>query len=151
MSGQIGRSSVTEGALVTASQSTALATIKQLDPLYVDLAQPSSELLNLRRKAISSGTQPSLDGIEILLDDGAVAEHTASLQFSEVTVNESTGSVTVRALLPNPDKQLLPGMFVRANVPTEIMPQAVASAGIATQSISLEHMAESILKESARG
>lgn len=115
ISGRIGKSNVTEGALVTAGQASTLATIHQLDPIYVDLAQPAKELLNLRRLAMSGAlTRDSLGQVHLRLEDGSLYEHAGTMQFSEMSVNESTGNVTVRALVPNPDNLLLPGLFVRA-------------------------------------
>ncbi|GLQ05106.1 efflux RND transporter periplasmic adaptor subunit [Sneathiella chinensis] len=120
ISGQIGASSYTEGALVTASQSSALATITQLDPIYVDVTQAGGKLLRIK-DAIASGRITGLDDHEIdvrlILDaSGQEYAHTGKLQFSEVTVNETTGTVRLRAVFPNPDKVLLPGMFVRGFV-----------------------------------
>ncbi|MDX3774335.1 efflux RND transporter periplasmic adaptor subunit [Chromatiaceae bacterium AAb-1] len=126
ISGRIGRSSVTEGALLTANQAQVLATIRQLDPIYVDLTQSSSELLKLRRQ-LSQGnlqTKPQHD-VVLLLDDGSKYEHQGALQFSEVNVDPSTGMVTLRAVFPNSDGQLLPGMFVRAMVEHAVDPDAV--------------------------
>lgn len=115
ISGRIGKSNVTEGALVTAGQAAALATIHQLDPIYVDVAQPAKALLKLRRQAMAGTLQrDDLGKVQILMEDGSLYEHAGTMQFSEMSVNESTGSVTVRALVPNPDHLLLPGLFVRA-------------------------------------
>jgi membrane fusion protein (multidrug efflux system) len=120
ISGRIGRSSVTEGALVTANQSTPLATITQLDPIYVDVTQSSTELLRLRRDIAAGKIQGADDNqapVNLFLDDAGTAyEHPGQLKFSEVTVNESTGSVRLRAVFPNPRQELLPGLFVRAVV-----------------------------------
>ncbi len=117
--GRIGRSTVTQGALVTANQATALATVRQLDPIYVDVTQSSAELLRLKRE-LGKGEVQRPDKlsaqVELVLEDGSVYAHKGTLEFSEVTVDESTGSVTLRALFPNPEQQLLPGMFVRARV-----------------------------------
>ncbi len=117
ISGRIGKSSVTAGALVTANQGAALATVQQLDPIYVDLTQSSAELLTLR-KALQSGKLESTEGlpVTILLEDGTRYEHDGKLAFSEVTVDPSTGSFALRVLVPNPDHVLLPGMYVRALV-----------------------------------
>lgn len=119
ISGRIGRSSVTQGALVTARQSDALATIQQLDPIYVDVTQSSADLLRLKGEMASgklTGVDPDKAKVTLILEDGSTYNHTGSLKFSEVTVNESTGSVTLRAEFANPDEKLLPGMFVRAVV-----------------------------------
>ncbi|SJN54349.1 Multidrug resistance protein MexA precursor [Vibrio ruber DSM 16370] len=123
ISGRIGKSSVTEGALVTTNQTNYLATIQQLDPLYVDLSQSSNELLKLRKQTV--GGDKKLSGIKLSLDDGTQIEQEATLQFADVTVNEKTGTVNLRALLPNPDQVLLPGLYVRADVPTEYREKAI--------------------------
>lgn len=118
--GRIGRSNVTAGALVTANQAQAMATIRQLDPIFVDLTQSSNELRQLRQ-AMAAGEleQVSEDQarITLLLEDGSAYGQAGTLQFSEYAVDESTGSVTLRALFPNPDGDLLPGMFVRGRLP----------------------------------
>lgn len=117
ISGRIGISSVTQGALVTTNQATALATIQQLDPIYVDLTQSVSELLSLR-KSLAAGTMESTDDlpVTILLEDGSRYPHAGKLAFSEVSVEPTTGSVRLRVVVPNPDHLLLPGMYVRASV-----------------------------------
>jgi len=119
ISGRIGLSSVTEGAYVQASSATLLATIQQLDPIYVDVAQSSVELLRLRRAFESGqlhrvGREEAL--VSLVLEDGSPYGPKGSLQFSDVTVDQSTGSVTVRAIFPNQRAELLPGMFVRARL-----------------------------------
>jgi membrane fusion protein, multidrug efflux system len=117
ISGVISKSSVTEGALVNAGQADVLASILQLDPIYVDVSQSAEELLTLRRAIISGDvTNTETAKVRLLLNDGSVYEHEGKLQFSEVGVNESTGTVTLRAQFPNPDRLLLPGMFVRAQL-----------------------------------
>jgi len=120
ISGRIGRSSLTAGALVTANQATALVTIRQLDPIYVDLTQSYEELRSLRA-AMSSGDLEMVGkdqaSVELALPDGTVYPHNGTLQFSEYAVDEQTGTVALRALVPNPDGALLPGMFVRARLP----------------------------------
>jgi membrane fusion protein, multidrug efflux system len=119
ISGRTGRSSVTEGALVTANQSTSLLTVTQLDPVYVDLTQPSTTLVRLKRE-LAAGQIRRVDGnvasAKLLLEDGTAYETPGTLQFSEVTVDQGTGSVTLRAIFPNPQGFLLPGMFVRATI-----------------------------------
>ena len=114
IAGQIGRSAVTEGALLTANQTQVMATIRQLDPIYVDLTQSSSELLRLKRQ--HSGDNSEKVSVDLLLDDGSEYAHKGSLQFSEVNVDPSTGMVTLRAVFPNETGDLLPGMFVRARL-----------------------------------
>jgi membrane fusion protein, multidrug efflux system len=117
ISGRIGRSSVTDGALVTANQLAALATIQQLSSMYVDVTQSSAELLHLKQ-SLASGLLKSNGAAQarakLLLEDGSPYPLTGILKFSEVTVDQSTGSVTLRAIFPNPKQVLLPGMFVRA-------------------------------------
>jgi membrane fusion protein (multidrug efflux system) len=117
ISGRIGRSSVTNGALVTASQPAALAIIQQLSPIYVDVTQSSAELLRLKQN-LASGLLKSNGAAQakarLLLEDGSPYPLTGTLKFSEVTVDQSTGSITLRAIFPNPKHTLLPGMFVRA-------------------------------------
>lgn len=116
ISGRIGKSNVTQGALVTAEQSTALATIQQLDPLYVEVNQSSSDWLALRQ-AIDSGRVQS-DGTpattKILLEDGTEYGYAGSMQFADVTVDPATGNFLLRVIVPNPKLWLLPGMYVRA-------------------------------------
>jgi membrane fusion protein (multidrug efflux system) len=117
ISGRIGRSAVTEGALVTANQSTPLATVQQLDPIYVDVVQSSAQLLRLQRElSIGNLENDQAATVRLHLEDGSEYPEKGRLQFSEVTVDEGTGSVTLRAEFPNPHNQLLPGMFVRALV-----------------------------------
>jgi membrane fusion protein (multidrug efflux system) len=116
ISGRIGRSSVTNGALVTASQAAPLATIQQLDPVYVDVTQSSTEMLRLRQ-ALESGQLRSTDhqaSVKLTLDDNSAYPESGVLKFSEAFVEPNTGSVTLRTLFPNPKLTLLPGMFVRA-------------------------------------
>ena len=118
ISGRIGRSTVTPGALVTAEQTTALATIQSLNPIYVDVTQSADALLKLRQ-ALSGGQldrAPTSAQVKLLLSDGTPYAQQGELKFSEVTVDQSTGSVTLRAVFPNPHDVLLPGMFVRAQL-----------------------------------
>lgn len=117
ISGRIGRSIVTPGALVTAGQSAALATVQQLDTIYVDVTQSSAELLRLKRDLASgqlkaAGTDQA--SVKLLLEDGSLYPEAGKLQFSDVTVDQSTGSITLRAVFPNSRRDLLPGMYVRA-------------------------------------
>lgn len=118
ISGRIGKSSVTEGALVTSNQANALATVQQLDPIYVDVTQSSNDFLRLK-KELANGTLEQEGGkakAELVLENGQVYAQKGSLEFSDVTVDESTGSITIRAVFPNPKGDLLPGMFVRARL-----------------------------------
>jgi membrane fusion protein (multidrug efflux system) len=119
ISGNIGASSVTPGALVTANQTTALATVTQLDPIYVVLNEPATTLIRLRREMAAGQLQTASDGtaqVTLKLEDGSTYAQPGKLQFSEVTVSETTGTVLVRAIFPNADHLLLPGMFVRAEL-----------------------------------
>jgi len=114
--GRIGRSSITPGALVTANQTTALATVTQLDPIYVDVTQPATTLLRLRRELADGKLQtagPNQAKVELVLEDGSKYPVEGTLQFSEVTVDQGTGTVVLRAIFPNPDHTLLPGLYVR--------------------------------------
>ena len=128
ISGRIGRSSVTTGALVEANQKISLATIQQLDAIYVDLTQSAAEMLRMK-KNLGSGLLKDAGKdrtkIKLLLEDGTPYPQTGELKFSEVTVDQSTGSVTLRAVFPNPAQSLLPGMFVRAVVPEGVNEQAI--------------------------
>lgn len=116
ISGRIGRSVVTTGALVTASQPTALATIQKLDPVYVDVTQSTANLLKLREKLAAGKLKKDARGavVKLFLEDGKVYPLGGTLKFSDVTVNPGTGSVTIRTVFPNPKGILLPGMYVRA-------------------------------------
>ncbi|SEB25639.1 efflux RND transporter periplasmic adaptor subunit [Variovorax sp. YR216] len=125
ISGRIGTSSVTAGALVTAGQTTALATIRALDPMYVDLTQSSASLLRLRRALAGSAVQAGSTTAKLKLEDGTDYVHAGTLQFSEVAVDEATGSVTLRAQFPNPEGTLLPGMYVRAVLDQAVDPKAI--------------------------
>jgi len=128
ISGRIGRSSVTNGALVTASQPAALATIQQLSPIYVDVTQSSAELLRLKQN-LASGLLKSNGAaqatVNLLLEDGSAYPLPGTLKFSEVTVDQSTGSITLRAIFPNPKQTLLPGMFVRAILEEGVSERAI--------------------------
>jgi len=128
ISGRISRSAYTQGALLTTDQTTALATIQKLDPIYVDITQSSAELLDLKL-AMQGGrlTQngPADARVTLLLDNGTPYNETGTLQFSEVTVDPTTGAVTLRAIFPNPAGVLLPGMFVRATIVEGIQNSAI--------------------------
>lgn len=128
IAGRTGRASVTPGALVTANQATALVTVTQLDPILVDLTQPSAVLLQQRRDVESGALRrPSADRAvaRLVLEDGSDYPHAGEVQFSEVIVDQGTGSVTLRAVFPNPDQLLLPGMFVRARVEEGVTDRAI--------------------------
>lgn len=127
ISGRIGKSAVTEGALVQSGQSTALATVQQLDPMYVDVTQSSDQFLRLRSE-LASGKLKQTDGkakVTLVLDNGQTFNQTGTLEFSDVSVDQTTGSITLRAIIPNPDHSLLPGMFVRAKLDEGTDPEAL--------------------------
>jgi len=136
ISGRIGRSSVTEGALVTAQQPVSIATVQQLDPVYVDVPQSTADVLRLRRSLeegkLAHGGK-TLNKAHLLLEDGAIYPWEGALQFRDVTVDPTTGSVILRIVFPNPKGVLLPGMFVRAvveegvNKQTILVPQQAVS------------------------
>ena len=123
IAGRIGISSVTPGALVTAQQDTALATIRGLSEMYVDLTRSSADLLRLRKQTLSSNDNTL--SVSLTLEDGSTYSEKGRLALTEVAVDESTGSVTLRAVFPNPQQQLLPGMFVRAKVDEGVMDDAI--------------------------
>ncbi|WP_341962409.1 efflux RND transporter periplasmic adaptor subunit [Pseudomonas sp. RC10] len=128
ISGRIGRSLVTEGALVSNGQADAMATIQQLDPIYVDVIQSSSEMLRLRRELESGKLQKAGDNaakVKLTLEDNSQYPADGKLEFSEVSVDQTTGSVTLRAVFPNPNHTLLPGMFVHARLQSGVNEQAI--------------------------
>lgn len=128
IAGRIGRSAVTAGALVTANQAQALATVQQLDPIYVDLTQSSAELLRMRRELEAGRLKASAKGdvpVKLVLEDGSEYAAEGRLALSEVTVDEGTGSVTLRAQFPNAKGVLLPGMYVRARLPQGTRSEAI--------------------------
>lgn len=134
ISGRIGKSSVTQGALVTANQVAPLATVQQLDPIYVDLNQSSAELLQLRKSLAAGKFKGARDlPVTVLLEDGTRYEHEGKLAFTDVTVDPATGSVTLRVLVPNPENVLLPGGYVRALIGSGVRQEAllVPQQGIA--------------------
>ncbi|MCA8424835.1 efflux RND transporter periplasmic adaptor subunit [Burkholderia seminalis] len=119
ITGRVGISQVTPGAYVQASQATLMSTVQQLDPVYVDLTQSSLEGLKLRQDVQSGRLKTSGPGaakVSLILEDGKTYSEAGKLQFSDVTVDQTTGSVTIRAVFPNPGRVLLPGMFVRARI-----------------------------------
>lgn len=128
ISGRIGKSSITDGALVTAYQLAPLAVIQQLDPIYVDVSQSSAELLRLRRSMESGSLSPNGETskrVWLLLEDGTPYPQEGTLQFRDVTVDPTTGSFTLRIVVPNQRNLLLPGMFLRAVVQEGVMEQAI--------------------------
>jgi membrane fusion protein (multidrug efflux system) len=114
ITGRVGLSNVTEGALVTANQTDALTTITRLDPIYVDIQEAAADLLSLRRALSRGGVVPTSATVRLKLPDGSDYGLTGKVQFSEVVVDQNTGTVTLRAVFPNPQALLLPGMFVNA-------------------------------------
>jgi membrane fusion protein (multidrug efflux system) len=127
ISGRIGRSSVTEGALVADAQSDSLATVQQLDPMYVDVTQSSEDFLRLQQE-FAAGRLRQNDGkalVSVVMGDGSLFPQRGTLAFSDVTVDRTTGSITLRAIVPNPHHTLLPGMFVRARLDEGTDPHAM--------------------------
>ncbi|WP_432720491.1 efflux RND transporter periplasmic adaptor subunit [Jeongeupia wiesaeckerbachi] len=135
ISGRIGRALVSEGALVGKGEATRLATIEQLDPIYVDFNQSANDLLRLRQQ-LKSGKLGAADGlpVEIILPDGSVYPHTGKLLFSEQTVDPATGTIVVRAQFPNPDRLLMPGVYVTARAAQGTLSGAVRVPQRAVQS-----------------
>ena len=127
ISGRIGKSAVTEGALVTSGQATAMSTVQQLDPIYVDVTQSSNDFLRLKQE-LADGKLKQENGkakVKLVTNDGIAYQQEGSLEFSDVTVDQTTGSITLRAIFPNPDNTLLPGMFVRAQLEEGTNPNAL--------------------------
>lgn len=126
ISGRIGRSLVTTGGLVTASQITALTTIQRLDPMFVDIQQSSTALLDLRKRAGGGqGKIPGAAQVQLTLEDGSRYAYSGKLQFAEAMVDQNTGTVTLRARFPNPEGLLLPGMYVRARIVQSSVPNGI--------------------------
>jgi membrane fusion protein (multidrug efflux system) len=125
IAGRIGRSAVTRGALVTASQATPLTTIQQFDPMYVDVTQSSGDYLALRRALADGKIEAAAATVSLKLNDGSTYARQGKLQFSDIAVDEATGTVTLRAAFPNPERQLLPGMYVRAVVAQGVQQNAM--------------------------
>lgn len=123
--GRIGRSMVTPGALVTAGQQVALATIQKLDPILVDLTQSSNEALLLKRLLAEGRVKPGSAKVKVIFEDNSVYPIEGKLQFSEVSVDQGTGTVTLRVEVPNPNGQLLPGMYLRASVDAGVIDDAI--------------------------
>ncbi|MFU2152179.1 efflux RND transporter periplasmic adaptor subunit [Klebsiella aerogenes] len=121
--GRIGKPSVTEGALVTNGQADAMATVQQLDPIYVDVTESSNDFMRLKQESLQRGDDSK--SVQLIMENGQPYSLKGSLQFSDVTVDESTGSITLRAVFPNPQHTLLPGMFVRARIDEGVNPQAI--------------------------
>lgn len=137
ISGRIGKSSVTAGALVTAGQATPLAVIRSLDPMYVDLTESIESRLRLRAQLGAGTVQAGTAKVKLKLSDGTIYPHDGTLEFAEVAVDEATGTVTLRAQFPNPDDTLLPGMYVRA-----VLDQAVDQAAMLVPQQGITHDAK---------
>lgn len=125
ITGRIGKSSVTPGALVTANQTNALATVQQLDPMYVDVTQSSNEVLKLKRAIARGALTDGTAKVKLVFDDGTLYPLEGQLQFSDVSVDPNTSAVTLRAVFPNPKGELLPGLYVRAIVEEATVQQAL--------------------------
>lgn len=125
IAGTIGRSAVTPGALVTANQTAPLTTIWRLDPMYVDVTESAARIVQLRRALASGSMTAASADVTLTLDDGSIYPMTGRIAFSETAVDASTGSVTIRATIPNPDGLLLPGMFVRVKVDQGVKPNGI--------------------------
>ncbi|MGN8008442.1 multidrug efflux RND transporter periplasmic adaptor subunit AdeD [Acinetobacter sp. 22301] len=125
ISGRIGRSSITRGALVTSAQTDPLATIQKLDPMYVDLTQSSDEYMALRKQLTENGIKSTELSVRLKLENGTAYAEQGTFKFSDVAVDEATGSVTLRAAFPNPNNALLPGLYVRAELGTGTRPNSV--------------------------
>ncbi|MBK1688790.1 efflux RND transporter periplasmic adaptor subunit [Rubrivivax gelatinosus] len=125
VTGRIGRSSVTPGALVTANQASALATIQQLDPIYLDVTQSSSAMLALKRSLAQGKMKNGAARVTIKLEDGSAYAEPGTLEFAETSVDATTGTVTMRVRVPNPRGELLPGMYARAVIEEGVLEQAL--------------------------
>lgn len=125
ISGRIGRSSITRGALVTSAQTDPLATIQKLDPMYVDLTQSSDEYMALRKQLTENGIKPTELSVGLQLENGTTYAEQGTFKFSDVAVDEATGSVTLRAAFSNPNNALLPGLYVRAELGTGTRPNSI--------------------------
>ncbi|WP_321954085.1 efflux RND transporter periplasmic adaptor subunit [Paraburkholderia bannensis] len=153
ISGRIGASSVTEGALVTSEQTTALATIQGFDQMYLDVTRSSSEWLALRKALASGKLKRAGDNgavVSLELEDGTAYAHTGTLQFSGITVDTTTGSVTLRAIFPNPERDLLPGMFVRAKLDEGVDESAMLVPQIAVTRGSDNHASVYVVDASSK-
>jgi membrane fusion protein, multidrug efflux system len=125
ISGRIGRSMFTQGALVTASQTDALATIQALDPMFVDITESSARVLEIRKALASGGLTAASAAVTLILEDGTEYAQAGTIAFTESTVDEATGAVTIRARIANPDGLLLPGMFVRVRIEEGVVQNGV--------------------------
>lgn len=151
ISGKIGKSAVTVGALVTSGQSTALTTIQSMDTLYLDVTRSSTEALRLSKAIASGALKPGTSKVTVQTEDGATYAHTGTLLFSDVTVDQTTGSITLRASIPNPEHQLLPGMFVQAQLDEGeqdaiLVPQTLVNRGAGGTSTVLVVNAQNVVE-----
>lgn len=144
IAGRIGRAAVTEGALVSAAEATQLATIQQVDTVYVNFTQSSTELLELR-KALAANRLRKLDGapaVQVVLDDGSLLNQTGKLLFSDLAVDPTSGQVMLRAEVPNPDNLLLPGQYVRVRLAQAELPAAIV---VPQQAVMRSNQGDSVL------
>jgi membrane fusion protein (multidrug efflux system) len=125
ITGRIGRSFATTGALVTNGQVTPLSTIQRLDPIFVDIPQSAAELVALRHSLAKGGVTPGSAVVRLIMEDGSEYPHSGQVEFSEAIVDLNTGTVTIRARFPNPTALLLPGMYVRAKFSQAVVPNAI--------------------------
>jgi len=125
ISGRIGKSAVTKGALVVANQSEPLARVQRLDTVYVDVTQSSSEWLQLQQELAAGGKEDTKRDVRIVMEDGSAYPEPGELQFSDVTVEPGTGSFLLRVVVPNPNRLLLPGMYVRATISEGVLKNAL--------------------------
>lgn len=125
IAGNIGRSSITSGALVTTNQAAPLTTIWRLDPIYVDITESATRITQLRRAMAAGSVTAASADVTVTLDDGMAYPHPGRVEFSETAVDQTTGSVTIRATVPNPEGMLLPGMFVRVKVAQGVKPGGI--------------------------
>jgi membrane fusion protein (multidrug efflux system) len=125
ISGRIGRSLFTQGALVTANQADALATIQALDPMFIDITESSARILEIRKALASGGLGAASASVTLILEDGSEYAQAGTIAFTEPVVDQATGAVTIRARVPNPDGLLLPGMFVRVRIEEGVVPNGI--------------------------
>lgn len=125
ISGRIGRSLLTQGALVTANQADPLATIQAMDPVFIDITESSTRILEIRKALANGGLSAASASVTLILDDGTEYEQAGTITFTDAVVDEATGAVTIRARIPNPNSLLLPGMFVRVRIEEGVVPNGV--------------------------
>ncbi|MDO9608028.1 MAG: efflux RND transporter periplasmic adaptor subunit [Brevundimonas sp.] len=125
ISGRIGRSLLTQGALVSANQADPLATIQAMDPIFIDITESSTRILEIRKALANGGLSAASASVTLILDDGTEYGQAGTITFTDAVVDEATGAVTIRARIPNPDSLLLPGMFVRVRIEEGVVPNGV--------------------------